>query len=136
VCKRTRQNVSYASRANAQQAELDWQEQPGRTTFARAISGYDETFQQALAGAIVAATAKTSRFTDIPGIALRVGETAEALVMVLEATLACSPHFDDQGALRRFAEKTGRRIRRNVARLRADPNYAASVVGARREGRA
>jgi hypothetical protein len=127
-----------ASRANAQQVELDGQEQPGRTTFARAISRYDETFQQALADAIVAAIAKTSpsRLTDIPGIALRVGETAEALVMVLEATLACSPHFDDQGALRRFAEKTGRRIRRNVACPRADPNYAASVFGARREGRA
>jgi glyoxylase-like metal-dependent hydrolase (beta-lactamase superfamily II) len=125
-----------ASSAAAQQGKLDGQERPGSTTFARAISGYDQAFQQTLADAIIMAIANTSRLSDTPVIALRIGETAEALIMVLEAILASSPHFDHPGTLRRFAEKTAKRLRRNVAKLRADPNYAANIFDARRGGNA
>jgi hypothetical protein len=107
-----------------------------RTTYSRAVAGYDSQFEQALADAIIAAIAQTSMLTDAPAVALRVGETLHALTFVLEMIAACSPQMDDCDRLHSFAKATARRIERNVARLRATREFAAHVFGARRRGTA
>jgi hypothetical protein len=112
------------------------QDTPGvRTTYERAARGFDEQFKDALVAEITDAIAKASLVTDANIMALRTGETIEALIVCLISMAALSPHFDTPSHLREFAEKLARRVRRSVARARAE-GIGDRLHGSRREGRA
>ena len=84
-----------------------------RTTYERAVREYDEAFQRHLTGAIVNAIAEASIVTDpdLRIMALRIGETIEALTSCLISFAAMSPHFDTPSHLREFAETTATKAR-------------------------
>jgi hypothetical protein len=107
-----------------------------RTTYERATREYDETFKRALITEIVTAIFHASKVTDANIVALRTGETLEALTSCLVATAALSPHFDTPSHLREFAENTAKRIRREVAKARAEGYGEDFIFGARKGGRA
>jgi hypothetical protein len=67
---------------------------------------------------------------------LRSTEMIDALVIVLMSTMSLSPQFDSPTKLRKFVDEVAKRIRRNVANARADPNHGAHILGARRGGTA
>jgi len=107
---------------------------PG-TTYARATRENDEEFKRALISEIIAAIAKVSICSDEPKImAIRTGETVEALLSRLISFAAMSPHFDVPSHLREFAENAAKRIRRDVARARAEGTFDS--LGAAKGGRA
>src|SRR5215813_6241842 len=91
-----------------------------RTTYERATRDYDEEFKRALISEIINAIAKASMVTDANIMALRVGETCEALISCLISFAAMSPHFDTPSHLREFAETLAKRFRREVSRARAE----------------
>ena len=93
-----------------------------RTTYERATREYDEEFKRALVSEILTAICKASMVTDpeLRVMALRTGETVEALTTLLISFAAMSPHFDTPSHLREFAENTAKRIRREVSRARAE----------------
>jgi hypothetical protein len=107
-----------------------------RTSYAHAAAGYDPEFEQILADAITETIAKASLVTDANVMAIRTGETAAALVFVLEMVMGLSPAMDTPSELRKFAEHTAKRLRKNISRLRADPEFGAEIFGARRGGSA
>ena len=107
-----------------------------RTSYERATREYDEDFKRALITEIVSAIFVASKCTDANVVALRVGETTEALISCLCATAALSPHFDTPSHLRKFAEHVEKRIRREVSKARAEGYAQDFVFGARRGGRA
>jgi hypothetical protein len=109
-----------------------------RTTYARATREYDKDFERALCSEIVNAIARASLVTDpeLRVLALRVGETTEALLSCLISFAALSPHFDVPSHLRQFAETAAKRIRRDVARARAEGIGQDFIFGARKGGRA
>jgi hypothetical protein len=109
-----------------------------RTTYERATREYDEEFKRALIGEIVNAIAKASMVTDpeLRVLAIRVGETLEALISVMISFAAMSPHFDTPSHLREFAENTAKRIRREVGRARAEGFGQEFIFGARKGGKA
>ena len=110
-----------------------------RTTYERAVREYDETFKRALITEIVNAIAKASICTDDTApriIALRVGETLEALISCMISFAAMSPHFDTPSHLHEFAETTAKRICREVARARAEGFGEKFIFGTRRGGAA
>src|SRR5262249_10126901 len=97
---------------------------------------YDKQFERALAAAILEAIAAASVVTD-PGcriMAIRTGETLEALTTVLCSFAAMSPFFDTPSHLREFAETLAKRVRRDVSRARAEGLYDNFVFGAQRRG--
>jgi len=103
-----------------------------RTTSARGRAGYDDDFR--LVEEVLTAIANASLVTDAKVMALRVGETVEALPTVMISFAAMSPHFDTPSHLREFAENTAKRIRREVARARAEGVF--DHFGARKGGTA
>jgi hypothetical protein len=108
-----------------------------RTTYAHAVREYDREFQQHLTSAILHAIAEASIVTDsdLRVMALRVGETLEALTTVLISFAAMSPHFDVPSHLREFAETLAKRIRRDVGKARADGGLGRDfIVGAQSRG--
>ena len=105
-----------------------------RTTWARGRAGYDDDFRRHLVAEVVTAIANASLVTDANVMALRVGETVEALTTVMISFAAMSPHFDTPSHLREFAETTAKRIRREVARARAESVF--DHFGARKGGTA
>jgi len=107
-----------------------------RTTWARATREYDETFKRDLIAEIITAICKASMVTDANVMALRVGETTEALLTCLISFAALSPTFEVPSHLREFAENTAKRIRHEVARARAEGYCEDFVFGARRGGNA
>src|SRR5215831_12929693 len=99
-----------------------------RTTYARAVRGYDEEFKRHLVSSIVTDP-------DVRIMALRVGETLEALTTCLIATASLSPHFEVPSYLRAVAEDLAKRVRRDVAKARAEGGLGSDFVcGARRQG--
>ena len=54
----------------------------GRTTIRRAVEGYDEEFRDVLLEKIMIAIGKVSIATDAPVMAIRTGETVDALVFL------------------------------------------------------
>ena len=109
---------------------------PG-TTYARATREYDEEFKRALISEIIAAIARVSICGDDtkPKImAIRTGETVEALLSCLISFAAMSPYFDTPSHLREFAENAAKRIRRDIARARAEGTF--DNLGAGKGGRA
>jgi hypothetical protein len=107
-----------------------------RTTYERAVREYDEDFKRTLVSEIVNAVAKASMVTDANVMALRVGETLEALTLCLISFAAMSPHFDTPSHLREFAETLAKRVRREVARARAEGYGEDFIFGARKGGNA
>jgi hypothetical protein len=106
-----------------------------RTTWARASRDYDEAFKHAPISEIVNAIAKASIVTDANVMAIRTGETTEALIICLRS-MSMSPHFDVPSHLREFAETLSKRVRREVARARAEGFGEDFIFGARRGGTA
>jgi len=103
-----------------------------RTTYGRAVAGYDEKFRQHLVGEIFSAIARASIVTDTNVMAIRTGQTIEALTSCLIATASLTPHFDTPSHLREFAESVARRIRREVSKARAEGFCSDFVHGAQR----
>jgi hypothetical protein len=105
-----------------------------RTTYATAARGYDEKFRDDLAKPIITCIANTSVVSDANVVALRIGETMDALVLVLGSTMALSPQFDSPSRLREAAIELSKKIRRDVAWARADATFATDIFGARKGG--
>ena len=106
-----------------------------RTTYERATAGFDPEFRDALVAAITDVIAKASIVTDQPIMALRTGETTDALIISLISTLALTPSMDSPTALRKFADELAKRVRRSVARARAE-GIGDRLHGSRPEGTA
>jgi hypothetical protein len=104
-----------------------------RTTYARAT--YDDDFRRRLIEEIITAIAKASLVADA-NVMARTGETIEALITCLITTASLAPHFDTPSHLREFAEDTAKRIRREVAKARAEGFCADFVFRARKGGNA
>jgi hypothetical protein len=92
--------------------------------------------RDALVREITAAIAEASLLRDAPIRVIGTGETAEALISCLIATMAMSPTMDTPSELRAFAAGLAKRVRRGVAEARADPTFAADFFDARRGGTA
>jgi hypothetical protein len=107
-----------------------------RTSHARATTAYDPEFEQTLADAITKTIAKTSLVTDANVLVLRTGETATALVKVLEIVMGLSPMMDTPSEVRKFAEHTAKRLRKNISKLRANPEFGVDIFGTRKGGTA
>jgi hypothetical protein len=101
-----------------------------RTTYERATREYDEDFKRELIAEIVNAIAKASIVTDpeLRVMALRIGETLEALISCLISFAAMSPHFDTPSHLREFAETLAKRFRREVGRARAEGGLGRDFI--------
>jgi hypothetical protein len=108
---------------------------PQRTTFERALEGYDPDFEQALVTGIMEVVAATSIVTDANVVAVRTGETTAALVTCLGLVLALCPDHDVPSRLRQHIEQIAKKLRRDVARARAE-GLADTILGAAREGHA
>src|SRR5262249_61591403 len=107
-----------------------------RTSYEQATREYDREFERELITAIVDAIANASMVTDpdIRIMALRTGETCEALITCLISFAAMSPHFDVPSHLREFAETLAKRIRRDVGKARAEGGLGRDfIVGVQRE---
>jgi len=108
-----------------------------RTDYATAARGFDPAFRDALIAKITTAIAHASMVKDAPILAIRTGETVEALITCLIATAAMSPQFDQPSFLREFANDLAKRIRRGVAKARANPSPDMErFFGVRKEGSA
>jgi hypothetical protein len=106
-----------------------------RTNYARASAGYDDAFRKHLADAICKAIAETSLISDASLIVLRTVESRDALVDVLITIMGLSPFYDTPSRLREFAEHLAKKVKRDVARLRADPpREAETLFGFRSDG--
>jgi hypothetical protein len=107
-----------------------------QTNFARATAGLDEKFRDALMAEITRTVAECSVLTDAPLLAIRTGETSDALLRCLITTLALSPQMDNPRELREYAALIAKRIRVEVAKARANPTFARDFFGAHPEGTA
>jgi hypothetical protein len=109
-----------------------------RTTYERATREYDEDFKRALIAEIITAICKASMCSDaeLRVMALRTGETVEALTSCLISFAAMSPHFDTPSHVRQFADNLAKRFRRDVSKARAEGYCEDFVIGARRGGSA
>jgi hypothetical protein len=107
----------------------------GRTSYERAAREYDVEFQHVLTSKIIEAVTQASIISDpdLQVMMLRVGETTEALLECLILFASMSPIFDTPSRLREFAERVGKKIRRQVARARAEGVAQDFVVGAQRD---
>jgi hypothetical protein len=92
-------------------------------------------FRQHLAAEFIATIVRESRVADANVIALRTAETLDALADILITTLAMVPAMDTPSRLREAAEALCKRVRREVARARAE-GVADVFHGAQREGHA
>src|SRR5262245_53282911 len=107
-----------------------------RTTSAHATASYDDDFRRRLIEEIITAIAKASLVTDANVMAIKTGEMIEALTSCLIATASLTPHFGGPSHLREFAEELAKRVRREVAKARAEGFCNDFVFGARRGGNA
>jgi len=105
-----------------------------RTNFARAAQGYDSEFAAALADEICKTIANASRLTDAPMLAIRTGETMEALISALVAVGSFCPAFDQPRQLRLFADALRKRLIKNIGRARASPPPEAERMFGFRSG--
>ena len=103
--------------------------------FQRAMAGYDDKFRQHLTEAIVRTIANELIVVDPRVMAIRTTETLDALVDALVAVMAMVPRFDTPSELRCAAEALAKRLRREVARARAE-GVADRLMGARDGGHA
>ena len=121
------------SSTNSQIAEAT--QVDSRATYERATAGFDPEFRDALVAEITDVIARASIVTDQPIMALRTGETTDALIISLISTLALTPSMDSPTVLRKFADELSKRVRRSVARARAE-GIGDRLHGSRPEGNA
>jgi hypothetical protein len=99
-----------------------------RTTFEQARNPTDDSFAKALSGEIMRVIADASEVTDHHKlIALRVGETTEALVICLAAMLSCSERLRVPSKLREMTEAIEKRLRHEV-RQAQDANFHETIL--------
>jgi hypothetical protein len=93
-----------------------------------ALAGYDREFESRLVDAITEAIADASMLTDVDGhpvIALRLGETANALTTILASTLALSPTaVRSPKAIRQLADGFRAKLLARVRQAESDPLFA------------
>jgi hypothetical protein len=104
------------------------------TDYATAVAGYDPEFRDTLAREITDVIARASLVTDANVMAIRIGETCDALALVLVSMMALSPQFDVPSRLREAANELSKKVRRDVARARAEG--VGDILGARKGGTA
>ncbi|MPZ57503.1 MAG: hypothetical protein GEU91_13580 [Rhizobiales bacterium] len=92
-----------------------------RTTIARAVEGYDAGFYQTLCHEIAEAIGQASIVVDAPLMAIRTGETADALVSCLISVIALSPEARKPTQLRRLTESIAKQIRTGVTAAKDEP---------------
>jgi hypothetical protein len=85
----------------------------------RALAGYDEQFCRELATEIIKTITGASLVANANVVAIRTGETLNALAVALVTVLAMVPVMDTPSELRKAAEALVKRIRCDVARARA-----------------
>ena len=100
--------------------------------FRRACAGYDPAFRHHLRDVIFAAIAEESIIPDAKVMAIRTGETMDALADNLIATMAMVPKFDTPSELRQACEALAKRVRREVAQARAEG--IGDILGASGKG--
>ena len=92
----------------------------------KALEGFDDAHEQRLLDAIVSAIVDASMLDDGAGkpvLALRLGETAQALTTALALVLALSPpaaHND--AAIKQTSQSFRRKLRARVHHARRDPD--------------
>src|SRR5262245_60874275 len=93
----------------------------GRTSYARALAGYDDEHERALVEAITRSIFEASICSDARVAAIRTGQATSALVTVLAAVLAMSPAVTrSPTALRRSLDELHKRLRRRIAQVEGD----------------
>jgi hypothetical protein len=108
----------------------------GRTSYARATAAYDDDFRRHLAEVIFTAIGEASFVADANLLVVRTAETRDALVDCLISVMSLTPFYDTPSHLREFAETLAKKVRRDVARFRADPPPEAErMFGFRNGGR-
>ena len=97
-----------------------------REELARALDGFDEAFEQRLLDRIVAAILDASLLDDGDGkpvLALRLGETAQALTTALALVLALSPaSARNEAAIKQTSQSFRRKLRARVHHARGNPD--------------
>src|SRR5262249_23831343 len=91
---------------------------------------YDESFKRALIREILDAITEVSILPGTNTVMLRAGETCEALVSCLAAFAAMSPCFDVPETLHEFTQGAAIRLKRAIAKARADGGWDKFVLGA------
>jgi hypothetical protein len=87
--------------------------------FQRACAGYDQAFREHLTAQLISTIARESHIADANVMALRVGETCDALLDLVCTMLALSPAMSTPSKLRNAAEQFAKRIRKDVSAARA-----------------
>jgi hypothetical protein len=94
----------------------------------RAIAGYDEAFERKLVAEIMEAIASASMLSDGDGhrvLALRLGETANALTTILAGTLALSPASTrSRAAIKQVGDSVRRKLLARVRQAESDPLFS------------
>ena len=95
-----------------------------RTSYQRAVAGFDEAHERELLEAITAAVIETSKIADANVIAIRTGELSSALLTMLAGTLAMSPSATrSPTAIRRTVDQLSKRLHRRLAAAERDPAF-------------
>jgi hypothetical protein len=90
-------------------------------SFLRAYSGYEDAHRARLVQVISGAIAEASILTDVNVLAIRTGETADALVTVLAGVLALVPRLNTPQQQRLACEAIAKSLRQQLADARNDP---------------
>ena len=88
--------------------------QDGRTTFERAVAGFDPEFERALASEIRKAIAHASAVTDQNATVLRTREILGALSTIISQTLALRQDMRQPRKLREMVDVLASRIKREA----------------------
>jgi hypothetical protein len=126
--------MKHVSRTPTEVNDVPPAKPESRTTYERATGGYDDEFRKRLADAILVTIAETSLVTDANVMAIRTAESRDALVTCLITIMAMTPYYDVPSHLREFAEHLAKKVRRDVARLRAEPCSEAERMFGFRDG--
>jgi hypothetical protein len=94
--------------------------QESRTTFERAVAGYDPEFERALANEIRKAIADASAVTDRNATVVRTREMLGALSTIISQTLALRQDMRQPRKLREMVDVLAKRIKREAAKAIAE----------------
>ena len=93
-----------------------------RSTYAKAVAGYDSAHERALLEAITKAIFDTSLCSDANVCAIRTGELCNALLTALASAMAMSPAVTRSPTqTRKTVDELHRRLRRRIVAAEADP---------------
>jgi hypothetical protein len=99
--------------------------QMSKADLERALAGFDEAFEHRLLDRIIGAIVDASLVDDGDGnqvLALRLGETAQALTTALACVLAMSPaSAHNDAAIKQTSQSFRRKLRARVHHARRDP---------------